>query len=154
MNLSPLIRIQGVSESYGGVHALTRVSMEIAKGEVHALCGENGAGKSTLIKILTGSVTPDEGEVLINDAPLRLGDVRASESAGIAVIHQESVAFPHLSTFDNIFVGREPKRLGGLFLDRRSMRRQTRDLKEVVAEQALELRLPKKSMIADGGDDE
>src|SRR5205823_14233060 len=120
------VQIREVSKAYGGVQALAGVSLTIARGEVHALCGENGAGKSTLIKILAGSVKPDSGEVLVNGAAMRLGDVRASESAGVAVIHQESVAFPHLSAFDNIFVGREPRRFGGLFLDRPRMRRETR----------------------------
>src|SRR3954451_6064120 len=108
MQDATFLDIRNVSKSYGGVHALSGVSLAIAPGEVHALCGENGAGKSTLIKILAGSVTPDSGEVFIaapnassrsSHAPtaLKLGDVQASESAGIAVIHQESVAFPHLS---------------------------------------------------------
>src|SRR5262245_66220285 len=109
-----LVEVREISKAYGGVQALAGVSMNIARGEVHALCGENGAGKSTLIKILSGSVTPDTGEVLIKGTPMKLGDVRASEAAGIAVIHQESVAFAHLNAFDNIFVGREPRRLGGL----------------------------------------
>src|SRR3954469_16391864 len=115
------IQVRDLRKSYGGVHALAGVGIHIAPGEVHALCGENGAGKSTLIKILAGSVTPDGGEVLVAGKPMKLGDVRASEAAGIAVIHQESVAFPHLSSFDNIFVGREPKKLAGLFLDRAAM---------------------------------
>jgi ABC-type sugar transport system ATPase subunit len=134
MNSPALIDIRKVSKSYGGVHALTDVSMQIAPGEVHALCGENGAGKSTLIKVLAGSVTSDCGEVLVNGNALPPGNVRASEAAGIAVIHQESVAFPHLSAFDNIFVGREPRRWGGLFLDRAAMRRQTRALLERLGE--------------------
>src|SRR4051794_32880149 len=110
------IQVREISKAYGGVQALSGVSLDIAAGEVHALCGENGAGKSTMIKILAGSVTPDAGQVLVKNSPMKVGDVRASEAAGIAVIHQESVAFPHLSSFDNIFVGREPRRLGGLLL--------------------------------------
>lgn len=140
--MTPLIDIRNISKSYGGVQALCGVSMDIAKGEVHALCGENGAGKSTLIKILSGSVNPDEGEISIasTDAAvqtatlLQLGNVRASEQAGIAVIHQESVAFPHLSSYDNIFVGREPRKLAGLFLDRARMRRETKSLLERLGE--------------------
>ena len=130
----PLIQVRDVSKAYGGVQALAGVGLDIAPGEVHALCGENGAGKSTLIKILSGSVTPDAGQVLIKGAALKTGDVRAAEAAGIAVIHQESVAFGHLSTFDNIFVGREPRRLGGLLLDRARMRRETRALLERLGE--------------------
>src|SRR6185295_8162937 len=98
----PLISVVGISKAYGGVRALDGVSMEIAAGEVHALCGENGAGKSTLIKVLTGSVVADAGTVLVEGRELTLGSVRASETAGIAVIHQESVAFAHLSAQDNI----------------------------------------------------
>lgn len=98
--------------------------MDIAKGEIHALCGENGAGKSTLIKSLTGVVIPEEGTISIDGKPLPPGNVQASEAAGIAVIHQESTAFPSLNTLDNIFVGREPFTAGGLFLDKARMRRE------------------------------
>src|SRR5579862_4942603 len=109
----PLIQVENLSKSYVGVRALDGISMEIAAGEIHALCGENGAGKSTLIKALAGSVMPDGGRVRVAGKELPLGSVRASEAAGIAVIHQESVAFPHLSAQDNIFVGREPRLCGG-----------------------------------------
>jgi ABC-type sugar transport system ATPase subunit len=71
----------------------------------------------------------------VNGVPLALGSVRASEAAGIAVIHQESVAFPHLSAQDNIFVGREPRWLGGLLLDRGAMLRETRSLLARLGEQ-------------------
>lgn len=122
--MPPFIRVSGLSKSYGGVHALKRVCMDIAKGEIHALCGENGAGKSTLIKSLTGVVIPEEGTISIDGKPLPPGNVQASEAAGIAVIHQESTAFPSLNTLDNIFVGREPFTAGGLFLDKARMRRE------------------------------
>jgi rhamnose transport system ATP-binding protein len=130
----PLVEVRNVSKSYGGVHALRNVSFSIAPGEVHALCGENGAGKSTIIKIITGSVIPDTGDILVGGTPMKLGDVRASEDAGIQVIHQESTAFLHLDAEDNIFVGREPKRLGGLMLDRATMRAQTRALLDRLGE--------------------
>lgn len=134
----PLVRVENISKTYGGVRALAGVSLEIAGGpvgEIHALCGENGAGKSTLIKVLAGSVTPDGGQVIMGGKPLPLGSVRASEAAGIAVIHQESVAFPHLSAQDNIFVGREPRTLGGLLLDRKKMLSETRSLLHRLGEQ-------------------
>lgn len=134
MTPSPLIEVRSISKAYGGVQALAGVSLDIARGEVHALCGENGAGKSTIIKILAGSVRPDAGEILVDGSRLRSGDVRSSEAAGVAVIHQESVAFPHLNTFDNIFVGREPRRMGRLLLDRAAMQRETRALLERLGE--------------------
>src|SRR4051812_8148673 len=131
---NPLIDVREVSKSYGGVHALSEVRLDIVPSEVHALCGENGAGKSTLIKILSGSVTPDAGQILVDGTPMKSGDVQAAESAGVAVIHQESIAFAHLSTYDNIFVGREPRRFAGLFLDRARMRRETRQLLQRLGE--------------------
>ncbi len=122
--MPPLIRVSGLSKSFGGVHALKTVCMDIAKGEIHALCGENGAGKSTLIKSLTGVVIPEEGTITIDGISLPFGNVQATEAAGVAVIHQESTAFPNLNTLDNIFVGREPFTVGGLFLDKARMRRE------------------------------
>ena len=122
------VDIRGVSKSFGGVRALRDVSLDIRPGEVHALCGENGAGKSTLIKVLSGVYRPDTGRVVAWGSPLPLGDVRGCENAGVAVIHQESAAFADLDAADNIFVGREPVRLGGLLLDRRRMRSLTRQL--------------------------
>ena len=124
----PLIQVEGVSKSYAGVRALEGITMEIRAGEVHALCGENGAGKSTMIKTLAGSVRPEAGRVLVDGIELQLGSVRASEGAGIAVIHQESVAFSHLNAQDNIFVAREPRRFGGLLLDRAKMLAETKSL--------------------------
>lgn len=126
MNNSPFIAIVGLSKSYGGVRALKDVHLEIASGEIHALCGENGAGKSTLIKILTGVVTPDEGSIRIDGQTLVPGNVRETEASGIAVIHQESTAFPDLNALDNIFVGREPRKAGGWLLDKPRMRREAR----------------------------
>lgn len=122
---TPLIQLRNLSKSFAGVHALRDVSLEIGPGEVHAICGENGAGKSTLIKIISGAVVPDAGDVLVGGKSFRVGNVQAAEAAGVAVLHQESTAFPDLNAIDNIFVGREITRVRGLFLDRSVMRRQT-----------------------------
>ncbi len=121
----PLIQLRRLCKSFGGVRALEDVSLEIAPGEIRALCGENGAGKSTLIKALTGVVAPDAGEILVDGNMLAPGDVQASEAAGIAAVHQESTVFPDLNTIENIFVGRELTRCRGLLLDWPAMRRQT-----------------------------
>ena len=123
----PLIQIRNLTKSYVGVRALDELSLNINRGEVHAICGENGAGKSTLIKALTGVVNPEQGQIVVAGESLPLGSVAASETAGIAVMHQESTAFPDLDAVDNIFVGREWTRCGSLLLDRSAMRRQTRN---------------------------
>ena len=131
---SPLLRLDSVSKAYGGVHALNAISLSVEAGEVHALCGENGAGKSTLIKILSGVIRPDAGTLTFNDRRLEPGSVQASERAGIAVIHQESTAFPDLNAVDNIFVGRELGRWAGWRLDYRAMRRRASSLLDGLGE--------------------
>lgn len=126
-SMNELIQISDLSKSYAGVNALHGASLTIAAGEVHALCGENGAGKSTLIKCLSGVVQPDDGTVKIDGKQLSFGNVAASEALGIAVIHQESTTFPHLSVVDNIFVGRALTTKFGL-LDHRRMRAESERL--------------------------
>ena len=124
----PLLTVNNLTKHYGGVHALSGIEMEVANGEIHALCGENGAGKSTLIKCLAGTVRPNDGSVTIDGRRLKFGSVSESESAGIAVIHQESTAFPDLSAIDNLFVGREFTTWNGWRLDHRRMKNEARDL--------------------------
>ncbi|RIK73918.1 MAG: hypothetical protein DCC67_17275 [Planctomycetota bacterium] len=128
-----IARAENVSKSFGGVQALAEVSLELRRGEVHALCGENGAGKSTLIKILSGYYAPDAGRVEIAGQPLQ-PSVHAASELGVNVIHQESVACPDLDAADNVFIGREPRRLAGLLLDRRHMERHTRELLDRLGE--------------------
>jgi len=118
------LQVTNLTKSYGGVHALSGVSLDIKAGEIHSLMGENGAGKSTFIKCLAGAVRPDAGGVAVDGSTISPGDIRAAEAAGIVAMHQESTAFAHLNAVDNIFVGREMKRGPGL-LDRRGMERET-----------------------------
>jgi len=122
------IQICSLSKSYDGVHALQDVNLDLAPAEIHAVCGENGAGKSTLIKILSGIVHPDAGHITLNGTQLVTGNVQASEAVGIAVMHQESAAFPHLNAVENLFVGREITRCRGLFLNHAAMKSQTEGL--------------------------
>jgi ABC-type sugar transport system ATPase subunit len=113
--------------SFGAVRALDRVSLDLLPGEIHSLCGENGAGKSTLIKCLGGALQPTGGRVAMGGVSMP-ASVRAAESAGVAVIHQEPLAFPDLGAADTIFMAREPTRMGGLWLDRGLMQSRAKDL--------------------------
>lgn len=129
MHTNGLVKIVNLTKSYSGVCALDDVTLDIAAGEVHALCGENGAGKSTLIKCLTGVTEPDSGCVTIDGKKIRFGSVAASESVGFAVIHQEATTYPDLDAVDNVFVGREiTNRLG--FLNHDQMKQETQALLE------------------------
>lgn len=118
MNTSSLlIEARGICKSFPGVKALDKVSFELKAGEVHALMGENGAGKSTMMKILSGVYSKDEGEVLLNGQSIDLEGPAHAQSLGIGIIHQELQLMPHLTAAQNVFIGREPKKLGGIFLD-------------------------------------
>jgi len=115
----PLLRLSGITKRFLDVTALENVSFELRRGEVHALCGENGAGKSTLMKILSGQLLPDAGEITFKDRPVRFASTSQAQAAGIAMIHQELNLVPHLSVAENIFLAREPRR--GPFIDRKRL---------------------------------
>jgi rhamnose transport system ATP-binding protein len=115
--------------SFGAVHALADVSIDLYGGEVHGLVGENGAGKSTLVKILAGVYRPDSGQLLVNGEPAAVHSPAAARAAGIAVIYQEPTLFPDLTAAENIFMGRQPLRRGRR-IDTRQMRAQAGKLFE------------------------
>lgn len=101
----PRLELQGLSKSYGGVQSLADVSLDVRPGEVHGLVGENGAGKSTLVKIVTGAVTADAGNIYLDGDRLHVRHPRDASDAGIAVVHQEAELFPHLSLAENMLLG-------------------------------------------------
>ncbi|WP_329239762.1 ATP-binding cassette domain-containing protein [Actinoallomurus sp. NBC_01490] len=118
------LELAGVGKRFPGVRALHDVSFSISSGEVVALVGENGAGKSTLVKALAGAHEPDEGRLLLDGEPVRLRSAEESRAAGVSVIHQHFSLVPDLSVVENLFLGREPTRLG--VLRRRWMREEAR----------------------------
>ena len=91
-----IVVLKNISKSYGGIHALDDVSLSIREGEIHALVGENGAGKSTLIKVLTGAIHRDSGEIDFAGEPQTLDNPIQSRQLGISVIYQEVNLFPEL----------------------------------------------------------
>ncbi|KUN81029.1 ABC transporter ATP-binding protein [Streptomyces bungoensis] len=108
--------MRSISKTFPGVKALTDVNLVVREGEIHAICGENGAGKSTLMKVLSG-VHPHgsySGEIVYRGEQVRFGDIRASEQAGIVIIHQELALVPGMSITENIFLGNEPRRRGAI----------------------------------------
>ena len=122
-----LLRATNVAKAYAGVQALSGASLEVRAGEVHALVGENGAGKSTLIKILTGAVQPDGGDIALNGEPLRHLTPRSAKSLGIAAIYQQPALFAELTVAENIALGVErPLRWGRV--DWRARRRRAVEL--------------------------
>jgi rhamnose transport system ATP-binding protein len=102
-----VLRATDVTKAYAGVQALKRASLELRAGEVHALVGENGAGKSTLIKILTGAVQPDGGEISLDGEPLSRLTPASAKALGIAAIYQQPALFGELTVAENIALGLE-----------------------------------------------
>jgi ABC-type sugar transport system ATPase subunit len=100
-----VLGVRHLSKSFGPVAALRNVSLDIARGEIRAICGENGAGKSTLVKILTGVYHADEGSILINGAAVSITTPRQAQAQGIAIVAQELSLCPDLSVEDNIWLG-------------------------------------------------
>ena len=107
-----LLRTEKICKSFGGVQVLKNVDIDIEKGEVHALMGENGAGKSTLIKIITGVLNRDSGEIYMDGKPVEIESRQDARDAGIAVIYQELSLVPALSVYKNIFLGQEISKRG------------------------------------------
>ena len=120
----PVLRITGIEKAFPGVQAIRSASIEVLPGEIHALVGENGAGKSTLIKVVTGAHRPDRGSVALHGAPVRIDSPRDALDAGVAAIYQEFNLVPALTVRENLFLGREPRRL----FDAREERRRTREV--------------------------
>ena len=103
---SYLLEMKGISKSFGPVKALKKASLNLKRGEVLALMGENGAGKSTLMNVLSGSLHPDEGEILLDGVQREIKNPIQARSLGIVKIHQELQIVPELDIAENIFLGR------------------------------------------------
>ena len=102
------IEIKNISKTFGDLIANSEISISINNG-IHALLGENGAGKSTLVKIISGQITPDYGEILINGDPLILGSPKKSIENGIGLLNQDPLDFGNLSVLETFLVGIKDK---------------------------------------------
>jgi ribose transport system ATP-binding protein len=107
-----ILEARSVSKAFFGNPVLREVSIELAAGRIHALLGENGAGKSTLINLLSGTLRPDGGEILIDGRPIASLTPQEAHQLGIAVVQQELSLAPHLSIAENIGLGAYPRRGG------------------------------------------
>ena len=111
-----ILEMRGITKTFPGVKALSDVNLAVARGEVHAICGENGAGKSTLMKVLSG-VYPHgtyDGAIVYEGEEVAFKNLRDSEAKGIVIIHQELALSPYLSIAENIFLNNERRGPGGL----------------------------------------
>ena len=125
---NPFLRLRGITKRYGGVTALANVDFACSLGTIHAVVGENGAGKSSLMKLIAGVTRPDEGEIYVEDKPIKFASPADAAALGIVCIFQELSLLPDLSVADNISIADPPKRFG--LIDHRRQRR--------IAEQVLQ----------------
>lgn len=130
MSTTPIIHAINMGKVFPGVIALDGVSFDLFKGEVHALMGENGAGKSTLMKILAGVYQRDSGELYLEGKPVTFSTTAEAQGYGIGIVHQELHLMPHLTAAQNIWIGREPRRFGGMFTDEEALVQKTQQLFE------------------------
>ncbi len=131
----PLLRMEGISKRFPGVAANREVTLEVARGEVHALLGENGAGKTTLMNILYGLVRPDAGRIVIDGEPVRIDSPRRAAQLGIGMVHQHFMLVPTMTVAENIALawgqGRSPLL---------SLRRWQRRIEQLAARHGLQVR--------------
>ncbi|WP_250437598.1 sugar ABC transporter ATP-binding protein [Caballeronia sp. ATUFL_F2_KS9A] len=127
---SPVLELRGIDKRFAGVHALQDVNLALYPGEVHALMGQNGAGKSTLIKVLTGVVSLDAGEILLEGRAIHPDSPLDAQKLGISTVYQEVNLCPNLSVAENIFAGNFPRRgaLHGYRIDWDKTHGQAREL--------------------------
>ncbi len=119
-----LLELSNITKRFPGVLALDEARLDLRPGEVHALMGENGAGKSTLMKIASGLFPPDSGTIRAGEAEVAFPSPAAAKAAGIHTVFQELTVLPNRTVAENLLIGREPVRAGGLWLDTRAMRRE------------------------------
>ena len=125
----PVLEARNISKRFGNVTALEHVDFELYPDEILALVGDNGAGKSTLIKILSGAIQPDEGEILMGGERVNIRNPQDARRLGIETVYQDLALAPALDIASNLFLGREerePGILGGIFrrLDKSRMRKE------------------------------
>lgn len=128
--MTPILKAEGLSRSFGHVRALDEADFDIEPGEVVALIGDNGAGKSTLVKALSGNLALDSGTISFEGEPVDIDTPSAATALGIEVVYQDLALAPHLDPTANMFLGREIPAKGVLgwlgFMDNREMRKRAR----------------------------
>ena len=121
-----ILKLEKITKEYSGVKALEEINLEFEMGKIHSIVGENGAGKSTFIKIITGAHKQTSGNLIYKGKEVTNNSPYDSMKNGIGCVYQELNLIPYLSISENIFYGHEKK--DGLLLDKKSMRKKSKDI--------------------------
>ena len=126
--MTSILSVEGAMKTFGAVEALRGAHLDVARGEIHAICGDNGAGKSTLIKLISGVEQPDAGTIRLRGEAIAFSSPQQALEAGIATIYQDLGLAPRMTIYQNVFMGSELERriLGLKYLDTRAMREESR----------------------------
>jgi branched-chain amino acid transport system ATP-binding protein len=108
-----LLETKSLHRSFGGVHAIRDVSMQVQRGTIKAVIGPNGAGKTTLFNLIAGTIPPQKGEVAFNGRRITAWKPHAVAGLGIARTFQTTKLFPHMTVLENVMVGRHPRTRSG-----------------------------------------
>ena len=135
--MTPVLSLQGIRKSFGGVVAIRNFSLNLFAGEIIALVGDNGAGKSTLIKIISGVHRPTGGDIALDGVPVSFSDASTARSHGIEVVYQDLALADEQPVYMNMFLGRELTKKPFGLLDKARMRRETQSLVD-----RLDVRIP------------
>lgn len=126
-----VLRVEHVTKGFGPTKVLRDISLHLRKGEVLGLLGDNGAGKSTLIKIFSGALQPDGGQLFLDGRPIHISSPAEARQLGIETVYQDLALAPSLDVASNLFLGREARQRGLLgaigFLDDRLMRKRAQE---------------------------
>jgi len=137
-----VLEMNHISKRFGATRALEDVSFTLRRGEVHALLGENGAGKSTLVKILSGAIKPDQGQIVLNQLPYAPSGPLEGRNKGISMIYQELNLAPHLTVEENIMLGKEVRVRG--FIKRKEMQKRVKEAMDFLHHPEISLKIPVK----------
>ncbi|WP_269856524.1 ATP-binding cassette domain-containing protein [Streptomyces sp. RPT161] len=140
VSATPVLALRGISKRFGAVQALTDVELEVRAGEVVALVGDNGAGKSTLVKTIAGVHPIDEGVIEWEGRPVTINRPHDAQGLGIATVYQDLALCDNLDVVQNLFLGREVRRVG--VLDEVEMEKRSRELLNTLSIRIPSVRIP------------
>ena len=123
-----VIEMRNITKTFPGIKANDNITLQLRRGEIHALLGENGAGKSTLMSVLFGLYQPEEGEIRKNGVKVEINDPNDATALGIGMVHQHFKLIEVFSVLDNIILGAETTKLG--FLQKKAARKKVQELSE------------------------